>query len=473
VLTSAQFVVMLDTSIVNVALPSMQRDLGVSHGGLAWVVNTYFLAFGGFLLVAGRLADVVGRRRMFMAGGGLFTAATLLAGLAANDAVLLMARALQGIGAASLSPAALSLLLVGFQGAARAKAMSAWGAASTVGGATGVLLGGLLTASLGWSWVFFVTVPVTIAGLVAAPALFPAGAGLERGRRFDALGAAAVTTAALGIIFAALAVPEFGLLSLPTLLGGGAATVALAVFVAVERRAEDPLVPLGLFRSPQVAIGVGAAILGGSARATSFFLVALYLQQLMRLEPAVAGLAMVPTSVAGFAVSIALLPRALKTLGPDKSVVLGLVLLALGHLWLARVPSQPDYAADVLPALLFIACGVALSFTPSTMVIASGIPTERSGLASGLSNASSQIGAAIGVAVLGAILAAQVGQAAAPGPEALSAGFASAFGTAAGLALAAAALASVLLLGRRARKAAPGPRTATGTAVRSAAGAGK
>jgi EmrB/QacA subfamily drug resistance transporter len=471
-LVAAQFVVMLDTSIVNVALPSIQRDLGIAHTGLAWVVNTYFLAFGGFLLVAGRLADAVGRRRMLMLGAGLFTAASLLAGFASSEAVLLVARGLQGIGAASLSPAALSLLLVLFPGTSRAKAMSAWGAASTLGGATGVLVGGVATAWLGWSSVFFLTVPLTAALGVAAPFLFPAGERRGAGSRFDLAGAVAVTGAALGLIFAALSVPDAGVLSLPVLVGIGWSAASLAAFVALERRAADPIVPLGLFRAPAVSLGVLVGVLGGAARASSFFLVALFLQQVLLLGPEVAGLGMVPTSLAGFAVSVLLLPRVLRALPPETVVLIGLVVLAAGHLWLARSPLGPTYFADVLPALMLIAAGVALSFTPSTMVIASGVPAERSGLASGMANASSQIGAAIGIALLGAIVAASApagdaGAGAGAGAAELLGGFRGAFATAAGLALIAAAATSVLVVrGRRARAGAAEPGTAPPAADR-------
>ncbi|MFC0678720.1 MFS transporter [Lysobacter korlensis] len=453
VLVAAQFVVMLDTSIVNVALPSIQSDLGIAHTGIAWVVNTYFLAFGGFLLVAGRLADAVGRRRMLMLGAGLFTAASLLAGFASSEAMLLVARVLQGIGAASLSPAALSILLVMFPGPSRAKAMSAWGAASTLGGATGVLVGGVATGLLGWPSVFFVTVPLSAALVVAAPLLFPAAEG-NGGARFDFAGAAAVTGAALGLIFAALSVPASGLVSLPVLGGLGWAGASLIAFVLIERRAADPILPLALFRAPAVSVGVAVGVLGGAARASSFFLVALFLQQVLLLDPELAGLGMVPTSLAGFAVSVLLLPRVLRALAPETVVLIGLLVLAAGHLWLARSPLGPSYFADVLPALLLIAAGVALSFTPSTMVIASGVPAERSGLASGLSNASSQIGAAIGIAMLGAIVAAGAAGSAA-GPADLLDGFRGAFGTAAGLALVAAAITSSLVLRRRGPKAVP------------------
>jgi EmrB/QacA subfamily drug resistance transporter len=450
-LVVAQFVVMLDTSIVNVALPSIQRDLGIAHTGIAWVVNTYFLAFGGFLLVAGRLADAVGRRRMLMLGAGLFTAASLLAGFAASETVLLVARALQGVGAASLSPAALSILLVLFPGAARAKAMSAWGAASTLGGATGVLVGGVATALLGWSAVFFVTVPLSAALVAAAPFVFPAGERSGAGSRFDLAGAAAVTGAALGVIFAALSVPDAGLLSLPVLGGIGWALASLAAFVWIERRAADPILPLALFRAPPVSVGVLVGVLGGAARASSFFLVALFLQQVLLLGPEVAGLGMVPTSLAGFAVSVLLLPRALRALPPEQVVLIGLVVLAAGHLWLARSPVGASYFADVFPALMLIATGVALSFTPSTLVIASGVPPERSGLASGLSNAGSQIGAAVGIALLGAIVAAGAPTGEGSGTAELLAAFRDAFATAAGLALAAAA-ATVVLVTRARRQ---------------------
>lgn len=448
VLVSAQFVVMLDTSIVNVALPSIQRDLGIAHTGLAWVVNTYFLAFGGFLLVAGRLADAVGRRRMLMIGAGLFTVATLMAGFAPNETVLLFARVLQGLGAASLSPAALSLLLVMFPGAGRAKAMSAWGAASTLGGATGVLVGGLVTGWLGWPAVFFVTVPFTLAIVLVAPFLFrPSGGAASTGdRRFDLLGATAVTGAALGVIYAALSVPEFGLLSLPALGGLAWTVISMVAFVAIERRAVDPILPLWLFRARSVSVGVGVSLLGGAARASSFFLVALFLQQVLLFGPELAGLGMVPTSIAGFVFSVFLLPPVLRSWPPERVVLLGLLVLAAGHLWLARGSLGASYFFDVLPGLLLIAAGVALSFTPSTMVIASGVPTERSGLASGLSNASSQIGAAIGIALLGAIVAVSAAERIGAGSLAeLGDGFRVAFSTAAGIAIAAAALATVLL----------------------------
>lgn len=474
-LVSAQFVVMLDGSIVNVAVPSMQQDLGLSHVGVAWVVNAYFLAFGGFLLLSGRLADLVGRRRMFMIGSAVFTVGTITAGLAPSETVLVAARVLQGLGAAALSPAALSMLLMMFTGPARAKAMSMWGAASTLGGATGVVAGGLLAGSLGWSWVFFVTVPVTVGALALAPSLLGGSSrsvsrsvspsmSRERadaaGRRFDVGGAAAITGAALALIYAALSVPEHGLLSLQAVGGLALAAIAVAMFVRAERRSSDPLVPLELFRSARVTIGVAVGVLGGAARASTFFIVAMFLQQALLLDPAAAGLAMVPTSIAGFLFSTTVLPRLIRRLGAERSVIVGLIVLAAAHLWLTRSRDGASYLLDVLPGLLVAAIGVAMSFTPTTMVIASGVPTERSGLASGLANASSQIGAAIGVATLSAAVALGSGGSAGAhdgpggaqaGPTVALAAFHGAFTTAAVLAIAAAALGGVLLIRRSAR----------------------
>lgn len=444
-LVSAQFVVMLDTSIVNVALPSMQQDLDLSPAGIAWVVNAYILTFGGLLLLAGRAADVIGRRRMFMLGSAVFTVGTLLAGLAANEAVLVVARVVQGAGAAALSPAAMSLLLVMFPGTARARAMSAWGAASALGGATGVLVGGLLAGTVGWSWVFFCTVPVSVVALLTARRLLDGTAGTTGGRRFDAVGAVTITGAVIALIHAALGVAEHGWTSASVLGGFAVAAVLLVVFVLVERVAADPLVPLDLFRSRVLSTGVALAVLGGAARASTFVLVALYLQQALLFAPTTAGLAMVPTSLAGFVVSLALLPRVLRRLGPQRTLVLGLVILAGGHLWLARTPSSADYVTDVLPGLLLVATGVALSFTPTTMVVASGVPTERAGLASGLASSGTQVGAAIGMATFTAVAVAVTRAGGGDGQLVSPEGFGAAFVAAATVSLLTAALGATLL----------------------------
>ena len=396
-LVSAQFVVMLDTSIVNVALPSIQTDLQLSPTAVTWVVNAYVLAFGGLLLLSGRAADLFGRRRMFVAGSALFTVGTLLAASATNQGLLLGGRIVQGVGAAALSPAAMSLLLVTFPGPQRARAMSIWGAASALGGATGVMAGGLLVGSFGWSSVFFVTVPISLSAVAMARYVLPEGAHGGR-RRFDWHGAAAITGAVIALVHGALGIADSGWTS-PTVLGSLVGSALLvAVFVTVERRSADPLVPLELFASRTLSTGVGLAVLGGAARASTFVLVALYLQQALTMAPQQAGLAMVPTSLTGFAVSLALLPRVLRALGPRRALVIGLVVLAAGHLWLAYAPPAGGYLFAVLPGLLLVAIGVALSFTPTTMVIASAAPESHTGLASGLAGSATQVGAALGTA---------------------------------------------------------------------------
>jgi EmrB/QacA subfamily drug resistance transporter len=437
---SAQFVVMLDTSIVNVTLPSMQTDLGLSATAITWVVNAYVLAFGGLLLLSGRAADLFGRRRMFVAGSALFTVGTLLAALATSPTLLLGGRIIQGAGAAALSPAAMSLLLLSHPGPARARAMSSWGAASALGGATGVMAGGLLVGTFGWSSVFYVTVPISLAAVTTARYVLPEATRGTR-RPFDWPGAAAITGAVIALVHGALGIADLGLTS-PTVLSSLAASAALlAAFIAIERRTGDPLLPLELFRSRTMSAGVALAVLGGAARASTFVLVALYLQQALRMAPQQAGLAMVPTSLTGFAFSLLLLPRILRSFCPQRALVAGLVVLAAGHLWLANVPTAYGYVVAVLPGLLLVAIGVALSFTPTTMVIASAAPASHAGLASGLAGSATQVGAALGTATfttigvsMGAPAAGQLGPA----------GFSAAFTAAAVVALATAALGTVL-----------------------------
>ena len=442
-LVSAQFVVMLDTSIVNVALPSIQADLGLGAAGIAWVVNAYVLAFGGLLLLSGRLADLFGRRRLFVGGSARFADGTLFAAAAANQWMLVGGRVIQGAGAAALSPAAMSLLLLTFPGPARARAMSLWGAASAVGGATGVFAGGLLTGAFGWSAVFLVTVPVSVSAVVLARVVLPEGARGPR-HRFDALGAAAVTGAVIALVHGALGLAEAGWTPAAIMSLGASGALAI-VFVAVERSVAEPLLPLGLFGSRVVSTGVGLAILGGAARASTFVLVALFLQQALLLDPRHAGLAMVPTSLTGFVVSLTLLPRVLRVLGPRRSLVTGLVVLAAGHLWLAYAPTDTGYVGAVLPGLLLAATGVALSFTPTTMVIAAAVPDAHAGLASGLAGSATQVGSALGTSVFTAVGIAVGGTATG---TISSTGFTAAFTAAAVVSLATAALGCTIVRSR-------------------------
>ena len=439
-LVSAQFLVMLDTSIVNVALPSIQKELEFGPAALSWVVNAYVLAFAGLLLLSGRAADLVGRRRVFVSGAALFTAGTLLAAVAVNQEMLIIGRVVQGVGAAGLSPAAMSLLLATFPAAQRARAMGAWGAASALGGATGVVSGGVLAGTVGWRAVFLVTVPVSLAAIALARRVLVEDASGVR-RAVDWAGAAAITGAVITLVHGAVDAVDHAWTS-PRVVGLFAASMVLmTAFVAIERRATDPLVPLELFRSRMLRRGTAVALLGGATRGSTFVLVALYFQQVLAMSPEQAGFAMVPTSLTGFAVSLRVLPRVLGGIGPLRSLVLGLVVLAFGHLWLAYAPTGSGYAMSVLPGLLLVATGVALSFTPTTMVLAAAVPDTHTGLASGLAGASMQVGGALGTAAF-IVIGISSGR---PVEGALDAsGFTAAFTAAAIVALLTAALGATL-----------------------------
>ena len=404
-LVSAQFLAMLDSSILNVALPSIGQHLALTGTGTAWILNAYFLTFGGFLLLSGRAADLFGRRRMFLLGSALLVAASGMAALATTEPLLIAARMLQGLGAAVLTPAALSLLIVTFTGPAKAKAMSAWGAASAIGGATGVSVGGLLVGVLGWQSVFVLTGLVSAVTAIAAARFTPRDTS-RTPHHFDALGAVTVTGAALALVFAILSASDHGPLSPEVLTGTTAAMLLGGLFVFIERRVSEPILPLELFQSRPLSAGVTINLLGGAARIACFFLVALYLQEALRFSPPLAGAAMLPTSIAGFAVSLVALPRMLARWGATRTMITGLLLVAAAQLWLARGPSSGAYALDVLPALFVAAAGVAFSFTPTTLVITKSIPAERTGIASGLASASAQLGGALGIATFSAIKAA-------------------------------------------------------------------
>jgi EmrB/QacA subfamily drug resistance transporter len=404
-LVAAQFAVMLDSSILNVALPSIADDLGLTPVGTAWVLNAYFLTFGGLLLISGRAADVFGRRRMFLLGAGVLVGGSVLGGCASTDLMLIAARLVQGAGAAMLSPAAMSVILAGFTGPARVRAMSGWGAASTVGGAAGVTLGGVLTGFFGWQSVFFVTAAVGVVITVAGWAVLPAAEKAAQ-RSFDAVGATLLTGAAVAVVFGVLSAPHSGLVSVEVIGAAGAAIACLVGFGLVEQRAADPVLPMGVLRDARVSGGIVVNVLGGGARIACFVLVALLLQQVLEYGPALAGLAMLPTSLAGFAVSILILPRALNRMGPQLVSLIGLLLLVVAHLLLATVDNGDSYLLQVLPALMVAATGVAFSFTPTTLVISEGIAARNSGVSSGLASATAQIGGAIGIAVFGALDAA-------------------------------------------------------------------
>jgi EmrB/QacA subfamily drug resistance transporter len=401
-LVAAQLVVMLDSSILNIALPSIAEDLGLTAVGTAWVLNAYFLTFGGLLLVSGRAADILGRRRMFLAGAVVLVAGSVIGGFATTDAVLVTARLVQGAGAAMLSPAAMSVILATFTGVSRTRTMSWWGAASTAGGALGVTIGGLLTGALGWQSVMFVTAGAAILVGGAGWLILPRGSTGER-RHFDAAGAALVTAAAAAVVYAVLSIPHAGFASVEVVVAVAIALAAGIGFVLVERRSPDPVIPLGAFRDARVSGGIVVNLLGGAARIACFVLVALLIQQVLDFDPALAGLAMLPTSLAGFAVSTLLLPRALARLGAEKVAVLGLIMLVVAHLLFATIDTGAPYLWRVLPVLVVAATGVAFSFTPTTLVIAGGMAARNAGVSSGLASSTAQIGGALGIAVFGAI----------------------------------------------------------------------
>jgi predicted MFS family arabinose efflux permease len=359
----------------------------------------------------------------------------------------------------------MSLLVLTFTGPARAKAMSMWGAASTAGGATGVVLGGVLAGSLGWRSNFLVSVPVTLTAAVVAWRVLPAGDEGPR-RRFDALGAALLALATIALVHSVLDAADGGWTT-PSVLVSLAASVAAAVaFVAVEHRTAEPVVPLELFRSRVLTTGVAAALLGGAARASTFVLAALYLQQSLELAPGRAGLAMVPTSVIGFVVSLAALPRLLNAFGPQRTMISGLAVLAGGHLWLAHAPESAPYAVAVLPGLALVAVGVAFSFTPTTMVITAAVPEQHTGLAAGLAGSATQVGAALGTAAFVSLGMAAGG----PGAGALTrTGFSVAFTAAAVVALATALLGVTLLVRPGTQRRATAPQTGSLTGATRAA----
>lgn len=443
VLIAAQFVVMLDTAVLNVALPTIGRELLMDPVATAWLLNAYFLVFGGCLLVAGRAADVFGRRRMFLLGAALMVAGAVIGFTGSTAATPIVARLVQAAGAAALSPAAMSMILESTDGQARARAMSAWGAASTVGGATGVTVGGIVTAALGWPAIFGLTGGAAALVLGCGFWLLPAGAPGVR-RQFDGPGATLVTAAAFAIAFAVLSVPQQGWLSAPALAAALGSVILTGLLVIRERQAPDPLFPGTVMARPGVMMTLVVNLLGGAARIASFVLVAFLLQRVLRMDPGPAGMAMLPTSLIGFAVSVAVLPKLLARFGPERVVSAGCALLTIAHLIFAAATPSSSYAVQVLPGLALAAAGVALSFTPTTLVLAREVSQRDAGVGSGLASASAQLGGMFGIAVFGAV------DAAATATTDSTAGVSAAFLVAAVFAAAAGILMTVSLLwGRR------------------------
>jgi EmrB/QacA subfamily drug resistance transporter len=439
-LASAQFVVVLDASIVNVALPTIGEALDFSQENLAWVVNAYVLTFGGFLLLGGRIADLLGRRRVFMGGLILFAVASLAGGLAQSEGQLIAARAVQGLGAAILSPAALSIVTTTFRdGAERNKALGVWGAVAGSGGAAGVLLGGVLTDGLGWEWVLWVNVPIGVAAAALAPALIAESRSTSETRHFDVAGAVTITAGLSLLVYALVDAVDAGWGSGQTIGLLAAAAVLIAVFVAIERRSAAPLVPFRIFRLRTLTGANVVGLLVGASLFSMFFFISLYMQQVLDYSAIEAGLSYLPLSIA-IILSAGIASQLVTKLGYKPVLATGIVFVGAGLLWFSQVSVGGSFAGDILGPSLLAAVGLGLSFVPVTIAAVAGVEEREAGLASGLINTAQQVGGALGLALLATVANSRtesvLESGSGPGGiEALNEGFQSAFLAGSGLAL--------------------------------------
>ena len=451
----------LDTTIVGVALPAIRHDLGFSQASLAWVVNAYLLAFGGFLLLGGRLGDLFGHRRLFAAGIGVFTLASLACGLATEQGFLLAARAVQGVAGAVASAVALSLVVALFpEPAGRARAMGIFGMVSAGGGSIGVLAGGVLTGLLSWLWIFLVNVPIGIAVLVASLRLLPASPATAGRGRLDVPGAVLVTAAVLAATYAISGASQAGWASVRTLGALAAAAVLLAAFAAAESRAAVPLVPLRLLRLRNLAAASVTGVLWSAAMFACFFLTTLYLQQVLGYSPLQTGLAFLPMNLIMAGLSASVSARLVTRFGIRPPLVTGLLLVAGGLALMGQAPIGGHFAADVLPAGILLGTGAGTALPPLLLAATGDLPPGESGLASGLANTSFMLGGALGLAVLASLAASRSRHLLAAGDgylTALTGGYQAAFWAAAASA-AVAALAAACWL-RPAKIPSAGPAT--------------
>jgi EmrB/QacA subfamily drug resistance transporter len=403
-LAMTQFVIVIDASIVNVALPSIGSHLHFSQDNLTWVVNAYTLTFGGFLLLGGRMADLLGRRKMFMLGLVVFSLASLLGGLAQSEAWLIIARAVQGLGAAIVSPAALSIITNTFaDGPERNRALGIWGAVAGAGGADGVLLGGILTSGLSWRWVLFVNVPIGIAAAAMAPRTLRESRREEAGDSFDIPGAVAVTGGLALLVYAVVEAVNVGWGATRTIVCLIVAVLLLIAFVAIELRRRDPLVPFSIFRLRTLRGANIVGLLVGMSLFSMFFFISLYLQDVLGYSPIQTGIAYLPLAV-GIIISAGLASALVTKLGFKTPLIVGMVFIAGGLIWFSRVPGHGGhFYSDVLGPSLLAAVGLGLAFVPVTIAAVSGIQPNEAGLASGLINTSQQVGGALGLAILATI----------------------------------------------------------------------
>ena len=403
-LAMTQFVIVIDASIVNVALPSIGTHLHFSRDDLTWVVNAYTLTFGGFLLLGGRAADLLGRRRMFILGLVVFSFASLAGGLAHSETWLIAARAVQGLGAAIVSPAALSIITTTFaDGKERNRALGIWGAVAGAGGAAGVLLGGILTSELSWRWVFFVNVPIGLIAAGLAPRTLIESRRENGGSSFDTLGALTVTAGLALLVYAVVEAVNVGWGATRTIACLAAAAVLLIAFVVTELRHHDPLVPFSIFRQRTLR---GANIVGlliGMSLFSMFFFVSLYLQEVLHYSPIKTGVAYLPLAV-GIILSAGIASQLVTRLGFKIPLAVGMIFIAAGLFWFAQVPApNGSYLTDVLGPSILAAIGLGFAFVPVTVAAVTGIAPQQAGLASGLINTSQQIGGALGLAILATI----------------------------------------------------------------------
>jgi EmrB/QacA subfamily drug resistance transporter len=449
VLCLGDLMIVLDTTIVNVALPSIREDLGFSQTSLAWVVNAYLLTFGGFLLLGGRLGDLYGHRRVFLAGITLFTLASIACGLATTQGMLIGARAVQGLGGAVVSAVALSLIMGLFtEPAERAKAMGVFGFVMAGGGSVGVLLGGILTDVLNWHWIFLVNVPIGVAVYVLSVRLLPAERGAAATGRLDVAGAVTVTASLMLAVYAIVNGNEQGWTSGQTVGLLAAAAALLGVFLVIEARVASPLVPLRLFKQRNLATSNGIGVLWAAAMFAWFFLSALYLQLVLGYSPLEVGLAFLPANLIMGAFSVGLSAKLVMRFGIRAPLATGLLLAAAGLVLFARAPVDGNFVVDVLPSMILLGFGAGMAFNPVLLAAMSDVEPSESGLASGVVNTSFMMGGALGLAILASLAASRTDDELAAGADELSAlasGYHIAFLVGALFAVAAAVLAATLL----------------------------
>jgi EmrB/QacA subfamily drug resistance transporter len=452
ILCLGDLMIVLDVTIVGVALPSIRADLGFSEESLAWVVNAYLITFGGLLLLGGRLGDLFGHRRLFLAGIASFTAASAVCGFSSSQGMLIGARAVQGVGGAVVSAVALSLMMTLFtEPTERAKAMGVFGFVASGGGSLGVLLGGILTDTLDWHWIFLVNVPVGLLVVVLALVVIPGARVAMAAQRLDLAGAVTVTASLVIAVYAIVKGNETGWLTGRTLGLLAASAVLLAMFLAIEARVPSPLVPLGLFRLRNIAVSNAVGVLWAGAMFAWFFLTALYLQLVLGYSPLEVGLAFLPGNLIMGALSIGLSAKLVMRFGIRPPLTAGLLLASLGLLLLARAPADGTFAIDVLPSMILLGLGAGTAFNPVLLAAMSDVEPTEAGLASGLVNTSFMMGGALGLAVLASLAASRTDALAADGESAaaaLTGGYHVAFFVGGLFAAAAAGLGGLLLRAR-------------------------